>query len=196
MTKLQIEGKLISYSILELKKSDAQYFDFIIKNKPMFDGKIPFEHLDIKKLENLPVISRFSGFLSTESRLLKAVGVFTLWCRNQKVFECTLDRLLERYHLGLYKELCEVKSSIKSNKLKFRKISGHKYFLLKEERDGIFKSQIDDEVSLKQLVFQHTIIKNNYRSEQFMNVHVNDSIIEFPVEGNPEIKKWLEVIRN
>ena len=194
MTKLQIEGKLISYSILELKKADALYFDFIIKNKPLYDGKIPFEYFDIKKLENLPVISRFSGFHSNESRLLEAVGIFTLLRNKKKVFACTLDRLVERYHLGLYKELCEVNSTIKSNKLKFRKRSGHKYFLLKEERDGIFKSQIDSEVTLKQLVFHQTIIENNYRSEQFMNVQMNDIIIEFAVEGNPEIKKWLEVI--
>ncbi len=195
MTKLQIEGKWLSYSILEINKVDALYFDFILKNNPIFNGKIPFEYLDIKTLEKQPVVSQVSGFLSTESGFLELVGVFTLYDKKKKVFECTLDRLDKRYHQGLYKEMCEINSSIKFNKLKFRKRSGHKYFLLKEEREGIFKSQIDGEVSLKQLVFHQTIIENNYRSEQFMNVKMNDSIIEFPIEGNPEIKKWLEVIR-
>jgi hypothetical protein len=195
MTKLQIEGKLISYSILELKKADALYFDFIIKNNPMYDGKIPFEYFDIKKLENLPVISRFSGFHSSESRLSKAVGVFTLYLMNKKVFECTLDRLLERYHLGLYKELCEVNSTIKSNKLKFRKRSGLKYFLLKEEQMGIFNVILTGEVTMNELHFQQTVIENNYRKDQFLNVKMNDRIIEFPLGGNPEIKKSLEVIR-
>jgi hypothetical protein len=195
MTILQIEGTHYSYGILELKKADAVYFDFIIKNKPMFDGRIPFEHLDIKKLENLPVISRFSGFLSTESRLLKAVGIFTLFRNKKKVFACTLDRLEERYHTGLYKEFCEVNSTVKSTKLKFKKRTGCKYFLLKEERDGIFMAQQKGNVTIKQLVFHQTIIENNYRTEKYMNVQKDDSIIEFTVEGNPEVKKWLEVIR-
>jgi hypothetical protein len=195
MTILQIEGTHYSYSILELKKADALYFDFIIKNNPMFDGRIPFEHLDIKKLENLPVISRFSGFLSTESRLLKAVGIFTLFRNKKKVFACTLDRLEERYHTGLYKEFCEVNSTVKSTKLKFKKRTGHKYFLLKEERDGIFMAQQKGNVTIKQLVFHQTIIENNYRTEKYMNVQKDDSIIEFTLGGNPEVKKWLEVIR-
>jgi hypothetical protein len=195
MTILQIEGTHYSYSILELKKADALYFDFIMKNNPMFDGRIPFEHLDIKKLENLPVISRFSGFLSTESRLLKAVGIFTLFRNKKKVFACTLDRLEERYHTGLYKEFCEVNSTVKSTKLKFKKRTGHKYFLLKEERDGIFMAQQKGNVTIKQLVFHQTIIENNYRTEKYMNVQKDDSIIEFTLGGNPEVKKWLEVIR-
>jgi hypothetical protein len=196
MTKLQIEGKHFSYSILEFTKEDALYYDVIFNSKPSAFGNIHLEDKYHKMLEAIPIVSQFSGFLSNGSSSLKAVGIFTLFRNKKKVFACTLDRLEERYHLGLYKEFCEVNSSVKSSKLKFKKRTGYKYYLLKEERDGIFKSQIDDEVSLKQLVFQHTIIKNNYRSEQFMNVQMNDSIIEFPVEGNPEIKKWLEVIRN
>lgn len=195
MTKLQIEGKWLSYSILEINKVDALYFDSILTNNPIFNGKIPFEYLDIQTLEKQPVVSQFSGFLSTESGLLKAVGIFTLLRNKKKVFACTLDRLEERYHRGLYKEFCEFNSTVKSSKLKFRKRSGHKYFLLKEERDGIFMAQQKGNVTIKQLVFHQTIIENNYRTEQFMNVQMNDSIIEFPVGGNPEIKKWLEVIR-
>lgn len=195
MTKLQIEGKWLSYSILEINKVDALYFDFILKNNPIFNGKIPFEYLDIKTLEKQPVVSQLSGFLSTESGLLELVGVFTLYDKKKKVFECTLDRLDKRYHQGLYKEMREINSSIKFNKLKFRKRSGHKYFLLKEEREGIFNVILTGEVTMNELHFQQTVIENNYRKDQFLNVKMNESIIEFPLGGNPEIKKSLEVIR-
>jgi hypothetical protein len=195
MTKLQIEGTHYSYSILEFKKEDALYFEVIFNSKPFAFGNILLEDKYHKMLEAIPIVYQFSGFLSTESRLLKAVGIFTLLRNKRKVFACTLDRLEERYHRGLYKEFCEVNSTVKSSKLKFRKRSGHKYFLLKEERDGIFMAQQKGNVTIKQFVFHQTIIENNYRTEQFMNVQMNDSIIEFPVGGNPEIKKWLEVIR-
>jgi hypothetical protein len=194
MTKLQIEGTFISYSLLEINKVDALYFDFIIKNNPNFNGKIPIEYLDIQTLARQPVDSRFSGFLSTESRLLNEVGIFTLYSRKKKVFKCTLDRLEKRYHHGLFEELCVVNSSIKNVKLKFRKRSGHKYFLLKEEQMGIFNVILTGEVTMKELHFQQTVIENNYRKDQFLNIKMNDSIIEFPLGGNPEIKKSLEVI--
>lgn len=195
MTKLQIEGKHFSYSILEFKKEDALYYDVIFNSKPSAFGKILLEDKYHKNLENGPIVSQFSGFFSTESRLLKPVGIFTILRNQKKVFACTLDRLEERYHMGLYKEFCEFNSTVKSSKLKFKKRSGRKYFLLKEERDGIFMAEQKEDVTIKQLVFHQTIIENNYRTEKYMNVQKDDIIIEFTVEGNPEVKKWLEVIR-
>lgn len=195
MTKLQIEGKHFSYSILEFNKEDAMYFDSIIINKPMFRGIIPLEQLDMKKLENPIVISQFSGFFSAGSSSGKPVDVFTMYKNQKKAFVCTLDRLEKRYHMGLYPELCEFNSTLKSSKLKFKKRTGYKYYLLKEEREGIFMVQFKGNVTIKQLVFHQVIIENNYRTEKYMNVQMNDSIIEFTLGGNPEVKKWLEVIR-
>jgi hypothetical protein len=195
MTKFQIEGKHFSYSILEFNKEDAMYFDSIIINKPMFRGIIPLEQLDMKKLENPIVISQFSGFFSFGSSSGKPVGVFTMYKNQKKAFVCTLDRLEKRYHMGLYPELCEFNSTLKSSKLKFKKRTGYKYYLLKEEREGIFMVQFKGNVTIKQLVFHQVIIENNYRTEKYMNVQKDDIIIEFALGGNPEVKKWLEVIR-
>jgi hypothetical protein len=195
MTKLQIEGKHFSYSILEFNKEDAMYFDSIIINKPMFRGIIPLEQLDMKKLENPIVISQFSGFFSAGSSSGKPVGVFTMYKNQKKAFVCTLDRMEKRYHMGLYPELCEFNSTIKSSKLKFKKRTGYKYYLLKEEREGIFMAQFKGNVTIKQLVFHQVIIENNYRTEKYMNVQKDGAIIEFTLGGNPEVKKWLEVIR-
>lgn len=195
MTKLQIEGKHFSYRILEFKKEDAMYFDSIIINNPKFRGIIPFEHLDIKKLENLTVISQFSGFFSDRSSSSKPVGIFTLYKNQKKAFVCTLDRLEKRYHMGLYPELCEFNSTLKSSKLKFKKRTGYKYYLLKEECEGTFMVQFKGNVTIKQLVFNQTIIENNYRTEEYMNVQKDGAIIDFAVGGNPEVKKCLEVIR-
>ena len=195
MTKLQIEGKHFSYSILEFNKVDALYFDSIIINNLKFRGIIPFEHLDIKKLENPTVISQFSGFFSAGSSSGKPVDIFTMHKNQKKVFACTLDRLEKRYHMGLYPELCEFNSILKSSKLKFKKRTGYKYYLLKEEQKGIFMTQFNGNVTIKQLVFHQNIIENNYRTEKYMNVQKDGAIIEFTVGGNPEVKKWLEIIR-
>ena len=195
MTKLHIEGKHFSYSILEFHKVDAMYFDFIITNKPQFLGKIPFEHLDLKKLENPTVISQFSGFFSAWLGYGEPVGIFTMSRNQKKVFAGTLDRLEMGYHVGLYPELCEINSTFNSFKLKFKKRTGYKYYLLKEERDGVYLAQYKGNVTIKQLVFHHSIIENNGRVEKYMNVQKDDRIIEFAVGGNPEVKRWLEIIR-
>ena len=108
------------------------------------------------------------------------------------------DRLEGRYHTGLYKEFCKLKSTISSTEVSFKKKRGYNYFFLKIEQSGQFNAKLEEEVALNQLLFLNTNLhsmKLKMWTKQFVNVVHNDSIIAFAVRGNPEVKKWLEVIR-
>lgn len=203
MTKLTIDGTYLYYSILELKNEDALFLqsimekEFVTYDQIFFERK-DFKKLGIKKLEDIPVVGHFSGFLSEPPRFLTPNGVFTLFRNKKKVFASTLDRLEERFHLGLYKEFCLLKSNISSHELSYRKRRGYKYFFLKQELSGKFTSQFDHEMALNDLLFSHTNLykpKSNFYPVQLVRVMFDDSIIEFSVGGKSEIKKSLEVIR-
>lgn len=199
MTKLQIEGTHFSYSILEFKKEDALFLQSIMEKELVSYDKIFFERKDFKKLgfkklEDIPVVAHFSGFLSEPSRFLKPCGSFRLFNGGKKVFETPLDRLEERYHLGLYKEFCQLKSAIGSKDLSFRKRKACSYFFLKREQSGQFTAKLEDEVELKQLLFQNTNLhsmKLNLWTKQFVNVIYRDSILVFALGKNCELKQQI-----
>jgi hypothetical protein len=203
MTKLQIEGKYFSYSILELKKDDALQLQSIMEKELVPYDKIFFERKDFKKLgfkklEDITVVEHFSGFLSEPPRFLALHGVFTLFQNKKKVFASSLDRLEERYHMGLYKEFCELKSTIGTKDLNYKKRKGYKYFFLKKEQSGKFTTQFDKGVALNQLLFQHINLfrpNSNYHPTQLVNVIFEGSIIRFAVRGKPEIKNWVEAFK-
>jgi hypothetical protein len=201
MTKLQIEGKYCSYSILEFKKEDALFLQAIMEKELVSYDKIFFERLDFKKLgykklKDIPVVAQFSGFHSNEKFMaLKPVGIFTLFWNRKKVFVSALDRLEERYQKGLFKEFCELQSTISSYELAYKKRRGYKYFFLKDEQSGKFNYEFEGEVALNQLLFQNTnlhSLKLNLWTKQFVNVIYRDSKLEFTVGKNSELKQHIE----
>ncbi len=200
MTKLHIEGNHLSYSILEFKKEDALFLQSIMEKELVSYDKIFFERKDFKKLgfkklENIPVVAHFSGFLSEPPRFLKPCGSFRLFNGRKKVFETPLDRLEERYHMGIYKEFCQLKSTIGSKDLIFRKRKSCSYFFLRREQSGQFTAKLEVEVALKQLLFQNTNLhsmKLNLWTKQFVNVIYRDNKLEFTVGKNSELKQHIE----
>lgn len=202
MTKLKIEGKHFSYSILELKKEDALFLQSIMEKELVTYDKIFFERKDFKKLgfkklEDIPVVAHFSGFLSEPPRFLKPCGSFKLYNGGRKAFETPLDRLEERYHLGLYKEFCQLKSTIEPKDLSYRKRKACSYFFLRQEQSGQFTAKIEHEVALKQFLFQNTnlhSLKLNLWTKQFVNVIYCDSILDFAVGKNCELKQQIETV--
>lgn len=203
MTKLQIEGTHFSYSILEFKKEDALFLQSIMEKDLVSYDKIFFERKDFKKLgfkklEDIPVVAHFSGFLSEPPRFLKPSGIFTLFQKRKKVFISSTDRLEERYHIGLYKEFCELKSIIRSNDLTYSKRRGCKYFFIKQEQSGIFTAKLEDEVELKQLIFQntnlHSMKLNLWTNKKFVNVIYRDSQIEFTVGKKLELVQSIQAV--
>lgn len=187
MTKLQIKGTHYSYSILEFKKEDALFLQSIMEKELVSYDKIFFERKDFKKLgfkklEDISVAAHFSGFLSEPPRFLQPSGVFTLFQNRKKVFISPTDRLEERYHTGLYKEFCELKSTIRSNDLTYRKRRGCKYFFLKHEQSGTFIARFEDEVALNQLLFQQSnLFKINlyFHPTKLVNVMLEDRVVRF-----------------
>jgi hypothetical protein len=203
MTKLQIEGIHYSYSILEFKKEDALFLQSIMEKELVSYEKIFFERKDFKKLgfkklENIPVVAHFSGFLSEPPRFLKPCGSFRLFNGRKKVFETPLDRLEERYHMGLYKEFCQLKSTIGSKDLNYRKRKGYKYFFLKQEQSGTFIARFEDEVALNQLLFQQSnLFKINlyFHPTKLVNVMLEDRVIRFKQQTKTTETLKAEIIR-
>ncbi|MBP5994365.1 MAG: hypothetical protein KA736_01580 [Crocinitomicaceae bacterium] len=203
MTKLQIEGTHYSYSILEFKKEDALFLQSIMEKELVSYDKIFFERRDFKrlgfkKLEDLPVVAHFSGFLSEPPRFLKPSGVFTLFQNRKKVFISPTDRLEERYHTGLYKEFCELKSTIRSNDLNYRKRRGCKYFFLKKEQSGTFIARFKEVVPLNQLLFQQSnLFKVNlyFHPTKLVNVMVGDSKLDFALGKKLDLKQCIQVLK-
>jgi hypothetical protein len=200
MTKLQIKGTHFSYSILEFKKEDAMFLQSIMEKELVSYDQIFFERKDFKKLgyknlEDIPAVANFSGYLSNHNMYSIPVGVFTLFENRKNVFESSLDRLEERYHMGLYKEFCELKSSISSKNLTFRKRKAFSYFFLKREQLGLFTTKLENDVTLRQLIFQNTnlhSLKLNFWTRQFVNVIYDNSILEFTVGKKNELKQHIE----
>ena len=163
MTKIQIEGTMLSYSIIELNAEEPLYLQNIMEKELITYDEIffklkAFKKLGYKTLEELPIVAKISGFSSkTPNSLQFPVGVFTYFKNNKKVFVSTVDRLEERYHSGLYKEYCEIKSAITSNEFSFRKKKACKYFFLKIEQSGTFSFSVKDTFQLNQLLFKHSL---------------------------------------
>lgn len=188
MTKLNINGTYHSFSIIELKQEDALYLQNIMESELVTYDKIFFERKDFKKLgfkaiEELPVVSQINGFLSS-FHSLQHPDTFTFCKNNKKVFVSAIDRLEAKYHSGLYKEFCNVKSSINPNDFSFRRKKGCNYFLLKKQQFGTFTLALKDDIDLNQLLFEHKVhhfkFKGFYQEPiQLLELYCDDSKLVF-----------------
>ena len=191
MTKLKVTGTYLSYSIIELNQADALYLQNIMESELVTYDKIFFERKDFKKLgfraiEEFPVVSKINGFLSS-FHSLQHPDTFTFCKNKKKVFVCAVDRLEAKYHSGLYKELCYVKSSINPHDFKFRRKNGCKYFLLKKQQFGTFTLALKDEIDLSQLLFEHEVHHFKfkgfyYNPVQLLEIHLYDSKLQFKLK--------------
>jgi hypothetical protein len=188
MTKLQIAGTYLSYSIIELNQTDALYLQNIMESELVNYDKIFFERKDFKKLgfksiEELTMKSQINGFLSS-FHSLQYPDVFTFFKNKKKAFVCAVDRLETKHHSGLYKEYCNVKSSINPHDFSFRRKKGCKYFLWKKQQFGTFTLAFKDVIDLNQLFFEHKVHHFKfkgfyYNPVQLLEIHLDDSKLNF-----------------
>jgi hypothetical protein len=191
MSKLQIDGKHVSYSIIELNQADALYLQNIMESELVTYDKIFFERKDFKKLgfraiEELPVVSQINGFLSS-FHSLQHPDTFTFFKNKKKAFVCAVDRLEAKCHSGLYKDFCNVKSSINPYDFSFRRKKGCKYFLLKKQQFGTFTLALKDDIDLDQLLFEHKVHHFKfkgfyYNPVQLLEIHLYDSKLQFKLK--------------
>ena len=203
MNKLIISGSYHSYSIIELNQADALYLQNIMEIELVNYDRIFFERKDFKQLgfksiEELPVVSKINGFLSS-FHSLQHPDIFTFYKNKKKVFICALDRLETKYHSGLYKELCYVKSTINPYAFSFRRKKGCKYFLLKKQQFGTFTLALKDDIDLNQFLFEHKVhhfkFKGFYQEPiQLLEVYLDDSKLGFSVEKKTELEKRITTI--
>ena len=204
MTKLQVEGNHVSYSIIELNQADAAYLQNIMESEFVNYDKIFFERKDFKKLgfraiEEIPVVSQINGFLSS-FHSLQHPDTFTFFKNKKKAFVCAVDRLEDKYHSGLYQKFCNVKSSINPNDFSFRRKKGCKYFLLKKQQSGTFTLALKDDIDLNQLLFEHKVhhfkFKGFYQEPiQLLEVYLDDSKLGFSVGKKSEEKQTIVVLK-
>jgi hypothetical protein len=191
LNKLSISGTYLSYSIIELNQADALYLQNIMESELVTYDKIFFERKDFKQLgfksiEELPVVSKINGFLSS-FHSLQHPDTFTFCKNKKKVFVCAVDRLEAKYHSGLYKEYCNVKSSINPNDFSFRRKKGCKYFLLKKQQFGTFTLALKDDIDLNQFLFEHKVHHLNFKGFyekpiQLLEVFLDDSKLLFKLK--------------
>jgi hypothetical protein len=191
LNKLSISGTYLSYSIIEINQADALYLQNIMESELVTYDKIFFERKDFKQLgfksiEELPVVSKINGFLSS-FHSLQHPDTFTFCKNKKKVFVCAVDRLEAKYHSGLYKEYCNVKSSINPNDFSFRRKKGCKYFLLKKQQFGTFTLALKDDIDLNQFLFEHKVHHLNFKGFyekpiQLLEVFLDDSKLLFKLK--------------
>jgi hypothetical protein len=191
MIKLNVTGTYLSYSIIELNQADALFLQNIMESELVNYDKIFFERLDFKKLgfgslEDLPVVSQINGFLSS-FHSLQHPDTFTFFKNKKKAFVCAVDRLEAKYHSGLYKEFCNVKSTINPCDFSFRRRKGCKYFLLKKQQFGTFTLALKDDIDLNQLLFEHKVHHFKfkgfyYNPVQLLEIHLDDSKLGFKLK--------------
>ena len=204
MIKLNVTGTYLSYSIIELNEVDALFLQNIMESDLVNYDKIFFKRKDFKKLgfsslEELPVVSQINGFLSS-FHSLQHPDTFTFFKNKKKAFVCAVDRLEAKYHSGLYKEFCNVKSSINPNDFSFRRKKGCKYFLLKKQQFGTFTFALKDDIDLNQLLFEHKVhhfkLKGFYYNPvQLLEIYLDDSKLNFSVGKKSEEKQTIVVLK-
>jgi hypothetical protein len=200
VNELKIKGKYLSYSIIELNQADAVHLQNIMESELVTYDKIFFERKDFKKLgfraiEELPVVSQINGFLSSFHSLQQPDN-FTFFKNKKKVFICALDRLETKYHSGLYKEFCYIKSSINPYDFSFRRKRGCKYFLLKKQQIGNFTLALKDDFDLNQLLFKHKVHHFKFRGVyeepiQLLEIYLDDSKLLFKLDDSKLLFKLM-----
>jgi len=164
----------------------------------IFFERQDFKQLGFKSIEELTVISQINGFLSS-FQSLQYPYTFTFFKNNKKVFVCAVDRLEEKYHSGLYKEFCYIKSSINPYDFSFRRKKGCNYFLLKKQQIGTFTLALKDDIDLNQLLFKHKVhhfkFKRFYEEPiQLLEIYLDDSKLDFLAEKKTELEKRIITI--
>ena len=159
--------------------------ELVTYDKIFFERK-DFKQLGFKSIEELPVVSKINGFLSS-FHSLQHPDTFTFCKNKKKVFVCAVDRLEAKYHSGLYKEYCNVKSSINPNDFSFRRKKGCKYFLLKKQQFGTFTLALKDDIDLNQFLFEHKVHHLNFKGFyekpiQLLEVFLDDSKLLFKLK--------------
>ena len=204
MNKLKINGTHVTYCVVEFGSKEALCLQNIMEKElitydEIFFKRKAFKKLGYKTLEELPIVSKISGFSSrTPNTLQYPTGVFTYFKNNKKVFVSTVDRLEERYHSGLYKEYCEIKSAITSNEFSFRKKKACKYFFLKIVQSGTFSFSVKDTFQLNQLLFKHSLnhFKRFYHPQvKLLEIQMDDSNLPFSVGKKSEVVKSICVVK-
>lgn len=157
--------------------------EFINYDKIFFERRA-YKKLGYKSLEDLPIIKEISGFsLRTENTLGEEIdALFTFFNNKKKVFSSTLERLEAKHHTSLFKEYCNVKSSITPLDISFRKKKGCKYFLLKKKQVGTFWFESDESVNLNQLFHKHSVYhfsKKHYQPLHLLEIFMDDSRLFF-----------------
>jgi hypothetical protein len=181
LKKLQIKGLHVSYSILEIKQSDALFLQNIMERELISYSQIFFERraykkLGYKSLEDLPVKLSISGFL-TESDDSIQVPCLKFFRNDKMVFKCAINRLEHKYHMSLFKEHDLISSYLAVNEFQFRKRNGYHYFFLKKEQKGEFKFALENDVELSDILFKHTkhhFNKNIHEPIMLLNLMEND----------------------
>jgi hypothetical protein len=178
MTKLQIDGKLISYSILEFTSDEVMFLQEIrekvyVDFNDIFFVRKDYKKLGYKNLSEVKTVAHFSGFISNDIQSIKPVGVFTFIKNGKKEFISALNRLERRYHLKLYNEYCDVFSDCQTLELTYKRRRGYKYFFLQHEGVGVFNIDFECDLQLKQLFFRQIKLYSNkvlFHPIQILNV--------------------------
>jgi hypothetical protein len=193
---ISIKGTHESFIIIELNTDEHLYLQNIMEKElitydEIFFKRKAFKKLGYKTLEELPIVAKISGFSSkTPNTLQYPTGVFTYFKNNKKVFVSTVDRLEERYHSGLYKEYCEIKSAITSNEFSFRKKKACKYFFLNIVQSGTFSFSVKDTFQLNQLLFKHSLnhFKTFYHPQvKLLEIQMDDSKLDFTITAKNQL---------
>jgi len=200
MNKLKIKGTHLTYCIVEFDTKEALYLQNIMESELITYDEIffklkAFKKLGFKSLEELPIVAKISGFSSKSQQTLQfPVGVLTYSKNKKKVFVSTVDRLEERYHLGLYKEFSYVKSAVIYNEFSFKKKRDCKYFFLKIEQSGTFSFIVKDAFQFNQLLFKHSLnhFKRFYHPQvKLLEIQMDDSNLPFSVGKKSEVVKSI-----
>jgi hypothetical protein len=212
MNKLKITGTHESYRILEFNEVEALYLEKLLEINFMTYDKIFFElkaykKLGYKTLEDLPIVAQISGFQSKHPRTPSnpvdyysyfheqyPAGEFTHIKNNKKVFVSAVDRLEAKYHSALFKEFCDIKSTIRGDEVSFKKKRTCKYFFLKKIQSGTFSVAVKDTFQLNQLLFKHCVYhfkKVYHQPVQLLEIQRDDSKLEFTVGKKTLVEHFI-----
>jgi hypothetical protein len=197
MTKLQIEGTMLSYSIIELNAEETLYLQNIMEKDLITYDKIFFElraykKLGYKTLEALPIISHVSGFIPDIK------DVFQYKKGDKTIIKSPMNRLENKYFpINIWNDKT-INSIINSVAIDFIKRRSCKYFLLKIEEKGTFKTMLPCDFQILDLLIIHQncyFNRFNKKTEQLIQFKIDDSNLVLALGKKSEITKSISVIK-